>query len=151
MLDRLAELRKGKNWSLQETADQLGIAKSTYAGYESGYREPSLKALSQIADLFDTTTDYILDRVNSVSPLLELAEYLKSDNKPIELLLDGISISEGEIVDFIAFTRLKRNFNHEYTKKGGTLSHRTFIKKIKPAPKETGCCIKKKGKSKFVN
>lgn len=37
-LDRLTELRKKKNWSLQYTADLLGIAKSTYAGYESGYR-----------------------------------------------------------------------------------------------------------------
>jgi transcriptional regulator with XRE-family HTH domain len=108
MLDRLAELRKSKNWSLQETADQLGIAKSTYAGYESGYREPSLKALSQIADLFGTTTDYILDRVHAECLFLEMAEYLISDKKPTVLFLDGISLSDDEIVDFIAFTRLKR-------------------------------------------
>ncbi|EFD8206289.1 helix-turn-helix transcriptional regulator, partial [Escherichia coli] len=38
ILDRLTTLRKKKKWSLQHTADRLGIAKSTYAGYESGYR-----------------------------------------------------------------------------------------------------------------
>ncbi|MCL6587740.1 MAG: helix-turn-helix transcriptional regulator, partial [Anoxybacillus sp.] len=42
---RLSELRKKKKWSLQYIADQLNIAKSTYAGYESGYRQPSLEAV----------------------------------------------------------------------------------------------------------
>ncbi|MED3377470.1 HTH-type transcriptional regulator AnsR, partial [Bacillus thuringiensis] len=32
MLERLSKLRKNQKWSLQETADRLGIAKSTYAG-----------------------------------------------------------------------------------------------------------------------
>lgn len=42
---------------------KLGIAKSTYAGYENGYRLPSLQSLSKIADLFDTSVDYILGRI----------------------------------------------------------------------------------------
>ncbi|MDF2904438.1 MAG: ans operon repressor protein [Bacillus sp. (in: firmicutes)] len=107
MLQRLAELRKNKNWSLQETADRLGIAKSTYAGYESGYREPSLKALSQIADLFETSVDYILNRLDYKNTNLELIELLGS--KEIVLSLDEITLSTEELRDFIAFTRLKRN------------------------------------------
>lgn len=107
MLNRLAELRKSKNWSLQETADQLGIAKSTYAGYESGYREPSLKALSQIADLFDTSVDYILNRVNHKNPNLEVTELLKTAEIPLSL--DKIALTTEELCDFIAFTRLKRS------------------------------------------
>lgn len=65
-LDRLTTLRKDKKWSLQYTADRLGIAKSTYAGYESGYRRPSLEALIEIADLFNTSTDYLLGRVDDL-------------------------------------------------------------------------------------
>jgi transcriptional regulator with XRE-family HTH domain len=107
VLQRLAELRKNKNWSLQETADRLGIAKSTYAGYESGYREPSLKALSQIADLFETSVDYILNRLDYKNTNLELIELLGS--KEIVLSLDEITLSTEELRDFIAFTRLKRN------------------------------------------
>ena len=45
MLERLSKLRKIK--MVQETADRLGIAKSTYAGYENGYRLPSLQSLSK--------------------------------------------------------------------------------------------------------
>ncbi len=106
MLQRLAELRKSKNWSLQETADRLGIAKSTYAGYESGYREPSLKALSQIADLYDTSVDYILNRVHYKNSKLELTEW-QAMNESV-FFLDGAVLTAEEICDFIAFTRLKR-------------------------------------------
>lgn len=107
MLQRLAELRKNKNWSLQETADRLGIAKSTYAGYESGYREPSLKALTQIAELFDTSVDYILNQVDYKDSKLDLAEMVISNN--FVLFLDDVALTPEEICDFIAFTRLKRS------------------------------------------
>jgi transcriptional regulator with XRE-family HTH domain len=106
VLTRLGELRKSRKWSMQETADRLGIAKSTYAGYESGYREPSLQALSQLADLFDTTVDYILKRGNDYGPNIELTELLSSNDNLLSL--DQIPLSSEEIIDFIAFTRAKR-------------------------------------------
>jgi transcriptional regulator with XRE-family HTH domain len=106
VLQRLAQLRKSNNWSLQETADQLGIAKSTYAGYESGYREPPLKALVQIAELFNTTVDYILNRVDYKSSVIELAELL--NNKDNILTLDEAPLTSDELYDFIAFIRVKR-------------------------------------------
>ena len=64
ILNRLTTLRKSKRWSLQYTADRLGIAKSTYAGYESGHRRPSLETINLLAGLYDTSTDYILGRVD---------------------------------------------------------------------------------------
>lgn len=106
MLKRLVELRKLKKWSMQETADQLGIAKSTYAGYESGYREPSLQALSQMADLFDTTVDFLLNRVDEVESKVELNSTLQAGNTI--LYLDDILLTEEELCDFIAFARTKR-------------------------------------------
>lgn len=106
MLRRLVELRKLKKWSMQETADQLGIAKSTYAGYESGYREPSLQALSQMADLFDTTVDFLLNRVDEVNSKVELNSTLQVGNTI--LYLDDILLTEEELCDFIAFSRTKR-------------------------------------------
>ncbi|PGQ45463.1 transcriptional regulator [Bacillus thuringiensis] len=108
MLERLSELRKSKKWSLQDTADQLGIAKSTYAGYETGYRWPSLQSLSKIADLYDTSVDYILGRTDDArsKDVIEIAELIKNPNKTI--LIDGESLSTDEIIEFIAFVRSKR-------------------------------------------
>ncbi|MDA7025230.1 helix-turn-helix transcriptional regulator [Bacillus sp. CLL-7-23] len=110
-LDRLTTLRKNKNWSLQYTADRLGIAKSTYAGYESGYRRPSLEALSDIADLFATSTDYLLSRVDDPKAIKN-----NNCNEPIELTnwgeqklsVDGVLLSEEEMKQMVAFIRVKK-------------------------------------------
>jgi transcriptional regulator with XRE-family HTH domain len=114
ILNRLTTLRKGKRWSLQDTADRLGIAKSTYAGYESGHRRPSLEAIKLIADLFDTSTDYILGRVDHPTFQLEeentkSAQFMElTDLSNFDLAVDGTPLSEEEMKQFIAFIRAKR-------------------------------------------
>lgn len=61
--ERLKELRKRETGLTQEKiASQLGIAKTTYASYEQGKRQPDLIILSKIADRFGITTDYLLGR-----------------------------------------------------------------------------------------
>lgn len=114
ILNRLTTLRKGKKWSLQYTADRLGIAKSTYAGYESGHRRPSLEAIKLMADLFDTSTDYILGRVDQPTFQLEedttnSVQFMELTDLPnLELAVDGTSLSVEEMQQFIAFIRAKR-------------------------------------------
>jgi transcriptional regulator with XRE-family HTH domain len=114
ILNRLTTLRKGKKWSLQYTADRLGIAKSTYAGYESGHRRPSLEAIKLMADLFDTSTDYILGRVDQPTFQLEedttySVQFMELTDLPnLELAIDGTSLSVEEMQQFIAFIRAKR-------------------------------------------
>lgn len=111
MLERLSELRKERKWSLQDTADQLGIAKSTYAGYESGYREPSLQSLSQMADLFDTTVDFLLGRTKEDRNSLEITNLI--ENQEHKLSVDGEGLSPDELIDFIAFVRTKRDLKKQ--------------------------------------
>lgn len=113
MLEHLSELRKRRKWSLQETADQLGIAKSTYAGYESGYREPSLQSLSQIADLFETTVDFIIGRTDQGREALEITNLLKGSAN--SLLIDGEPLSDDEIIDIVTFVRMKRSLKTKET------------------------------------
>ncbi len=108
MLQILSELRKNKNWSQQETADLLGIAKSTYAGYESGYREPSLRALIQIADLFDVSVDVILSRKNRTT-VVEIGSVPKMDN--LVLTVDGKPLTKEEIANVVAFTTVRRELD----------------------------------------
>ncbi len=109
-LNRLMALRKEKGWSLQYVSDQLGMAKSTYAGYESGYRRPSLEAIKSMAELFDTSVDYILGRTDTPFAVLgqsdgslELTPFLET-----ALSVDGIVLSQEELQHFIAFIRAKR-------------------------------------------
>jgi transcriptional regulator with XRE-family HTH domain len=113
ILSRLTALRKSRKWSLQDVADQLGIAKSTYAGYESGYRRPSLEAMKLMADLFDTSIDYLLGRTDEpIAPLhppgspgsVEITE-----NGSDQWTIDGVPLSAEEARQFIAFIRAKRS------------------------------------------
>ncbi|MCZ0756107.1 helix-turn-helix domain-containing protein [Anoxybacillus sp. J5B_2022] len=99
---RLSELRKKKKWSLQYIADQLNIAKSTYAGYESGYRQPSLEAVKELATLFGTSTDYLLGVVDDEQQTIELT------NTSFPITVDGERLTEDEIHQLIAFIRVKR-------------------------------------------
>ena len=113
-LNRLMALRKEKNWSLQYVSDQLGMAKSTYAGYESGYRRPSLEAITAMADLFHTSVDYILGRVDEPGAFADQSN--RHDEKTADLYnlenctlsVDGQALSEEEIRQFIAFIKAKR-------------------------------------------
>jgi len=107
-VNRLSDLRKQKNWSLQDVADQLGIAKSTYAGYESGYRRPSLEALKSIADLFGTSVDYLIGRTKAPTPEVEL-----NTRNETAIYLDGQALSEEELLQVIAFVRTKRQLELE--------------------------------------
>lgn len=56
----LKKLRNSNNLTQQEMADQLGISRSTLAGYESENKQPSYETLIQIAKKFDVSTDYLL-------------------------------------------------------------------------------------------
>lgn len=57
---RLKNERHRKRLTMEHMAKALGVAPSTYAGYESDYREPDLKALIKLADIFGTTLDYLI-------------------------------------------------------------------------------------------
>lgn len=65
--DRLRKLREKRELSQYELARRLGIARTTYQGYEMGAREPDYETLQKIADFFDVSTDYLLGRTNDPS------------------------------------------------------------------------------------
>lgn len=125
ILNRLTKLRKSNNWSLQETADLLGIAKSTYAGYESGHRRPSLEAIKLMADLFQTSTDYILGRVEDpkFQPAFEKTFIELADCLFVDLSVDGSTLSQEEIEYVIAFIRAKRELGQRREQGNGTSNY----------------------------
>jgi len=46
----------------EDVAKKLDISRTTYAGYEKGYHEPDIETLIKIADLFETSIDYLVGR-----------------------------------------------------------------------------------------
>ena len=58
--EKLKKLRLGQKLTQQQLADRIGVAKSVVSYYESGDRYPSYDVLIRIAEIFHTTTDYLL-------------------------------------------------------------------------------------------
>ncbi|MFB4164774.1 helix-turn-helix domain-containing protein [Alteribacillus sp. JSM 102045] len=61
---RLSHLRKKTKLNQKEMANKLGVARTTYAMYEQGHRNPDYETLQKIADYFEVTTDYLLGRTD---------------------------------------------------------------------------------------
>lgn len=59
---RLKNLRERYNLSQNEVARILNVSPSLISSYERGERTPSPHKLSSLADIYHTTTDYLLGR-----------------------------------------------------------------------------------------
>lgn len=58
--ERLKQLRKEKELTIEQLADKLGSAKSTISRYENGLREPKGDILKLLTDFFDVSLDYLV-------------------------------------------------------------------------------------------
>lgn len=61
-MEVLKALRRGKNKTQQEIAIDLDIPRTKYARYEAGESEPNFDILKKIADYFDVSLDFLLQR-----------------------------------------------------------------------------------------
>lgn len=57
---RLKELRNQRRWTQKEVAARIGLQLSQFNKYESGMHVPPADKLLQLAEVFVTTTDYLL-------------------------------------------------------------------------------------------
>ena len=59
-IERLKELRKEKNISLQTLAKAIGVSDVAISRWENGLRIPNIISLVALAQFFGVTTDYML-------------------------------------------------------------------------------------------
>lgn len=65
---RVRELREDHDMTQAEVAGRLGMKQPQYFRYEQGYRDLPTDILIQLADLYGTSTDYILGRTDDPAP-----------------------------------------------------------------------------------
>ncbi|MGN0797189.1 MAG: helix-turn-helix domain-containing protein [Christensenellales bacterium] len=58
----LRELRIEKKLSQRQMGEVFGVCNQTISFWESGSREPDLDTLCKIADFFEVSCDFLLDR-----------------------------------------------------------------------------------------
>lgn len=60
--ETLTKERVKKNINKKDMAIQIGVLPDTYRKYEKGIREPDFETLIKIANVLQTSTDYLLGR-----------------------------------------------------------------------------------------
>ena len=69
MFPRLADLRYDHDLHQEDVAKYLCMHREVYGRYERGTREIPTWAVIKLADLYNTSTDYILGRTNRRDPI----------------------------------------------------------------------------------
>ncbi len=122
---RLKRLRKEKHLTQQEVGDIIGVSKVAVSGYENGIRSPETETLKKIAELFNTSIDYLVgysdipnravDNENSTfSHFVSDIGLLEQKNI---LVVDEEVVDEELLVEAIDFIRAKRIMNELNNKK----------------------------------
>ncbi|WP_281885357.1 helix-turn-helix domain-containing protein [Paenibacillus sp. YYML68] len=65
--DRIKVLRLQRGYTQHSMAEKLHIGRAHYSHIENNRINPSIDNLSRIADILNTTTDYLLDRTGDTS------------------------------------------------------------------------------------
>ena len=110
---RIKRLRKQRNWTQKELADKIDVRFPQLNKYEGGLHAPPLEKLILLAEVLDTTVDYLLtgDRTEQRplhnSRLLErfqaLEEFSSEDQEALIKLIDAMIVKnkvEGAIRPF---------------------------------------------------
>ena len=86
--DNLKLLRKRRKLSQEEIANDLGLTRSSYSGYENGVAEPNLSTLMKFSSFYNISLDKLIKRdLNKVSE----AEWEKLD-KGIDADVEGKNV-----------------------------------------------------------
>lgn len=110
----LAELRKEKGLLQKEVANYLKVTVATISNYEKGVHSPDLNTLVKLADFFDVSTDYLLQRTDYKAGISTLnkplaADYTVSDLLNITLELDQRSTES--LLDYYELLALRNSIN----------------------------------------
>ncbi len=73
---KLKQLRVEKGRTQKQLAEYLNVTKAMVSKYETNAAYPSVEVLAKIADYFNVSTDYLLDRTENrafnVAPLTDV-------------------------------------------------------------------------------
>ncbi len=94
----LKKLRTEKHISQTKIAEKLGINQRTYSNYETSACEPNIETLINLANYFDVTLDYLVDRPysNTFGYLSDEEKHLIENYRQMSKLNKSKFISQSE-------------------------------------------------------
>jgi transcriptional regulator with XRE-family HTH domain len=100
LANRIQELRKQKGWSQTELASKIGVSYTQMSRYEIKGVQPPANTLKKMADVFDTTIDFMIsgDKDEKVKASLKDAELLQQF-KAVEQFSDDDKTVVKKLID----------------------------------------------------
>jgi transcriptional regulator with XRE-family HTH domain len=108
----ISKLRNEKEWTQDKVAEMLGIPKPTYAGYENNFRRPQFETVVKLAEIFNTSTDYLMGVTNERKPQV-IPNDLKKVLELKDFNYDGVPLSNDDLIFF-------NNMIKQYVRKGNS-------------------------------
>lgn len=103
--NRIKKLRIDSGLTQQKLADVFSISRPCICYWENGKRIPDYKTLSDLADYFNVSIDYLIGRSNDVNSRLEVVIKNPSETLDISRLDDHY---KSVIKDFYSFLLSKQ-------------------------------------------
>lgn len=116
----LTELRREKNIGQKELAAYLSLSTGTISNYENGVHFPDLRTLCKLADYFDVTTDYLLNRTTFRHTSKKMEQRLTKDyslSDVIDVVLTCDSGAIDHLMDYAGYLQYKQEKEKKDTAK----------------------------------
>lgn len=95
---RIKELRMKRGYTQDQMAEQLGMNRANFSNYERDVATPPGETLTKIADMLDTSTDYLLGRKDHAIPEWATGKDKRDFKRMLEedgeIMFDGVPMSE---------------------------------------------------------
>lgn len=107
-MERLRELREKRHVTQVRLSIAAEVSQETISAYESGKAMPSADTLVKMADFLNTSTDYLLGRINDDKPLFVIANEM-ADKQLEELLNNYAQLNNSQRTDLIWYSSVVTN------------------------------------------
>lgn len=101
-IERLKECRLKLGITKQEAAKRIQISQPAYLRYEAGTRKPSVQTIAKMAEVFSTSTDYLIGNTEKKDPDRLIIE--KDKNPSLFLLAESCKeLDESQLKHILAY------------------------------------------------
>ena len=111
----LAKLRKEKGILQKELATYLNVTVATISNYEKGVHSPDYETLVRLADFFDVSTDYLLQRTDYRASINTLNKPLIIGFTASDLLNSVMALDQHNteaLIDYYKLLLLRNSVEH---------------------------------------
>lgn len=109
-MERLKELREKRHITQVRLSIATEVSQETISAYESGKAMPSAETLIKLADFLNTSTDYLLNRINNDQPLKDVANDIV-DKQLTDLLNNYARLNEKQKKDLVWYSKIIEDKN----------------------------------------